>query len=191
MTEIKIEKKSPAWPWFLLVLGIIAAIWFLFLRTDDATPLNVAEKTELIDKEENNAVVNSYVDFINSNPTATDLDHEFSSEAIIKLTAAVNAMAADVDYDIKMDSKKVIKLAQDIKKDFKDTNHSDAIRQSADILNAALQNLHQAKYPTLSLEAYDVKNATLAINPDIMTLDQRDSVKLFFGKASILLDKMN
>jgi hypothetical protein len=36
MTEIKIEKKKPVWPWILLLLGIIALVYFLFFRDREA-----------------------------------------------------------------------------------------------------------------------------------------------------------
>lgn len=36
MAEIKIEKKKPVWPWILLLLGIIALVYFLFFRDREA-----------------------------------------------------------------------------------------------------------------------------------------------------------
>jgi len=43
----------------------------------------------------------------------------------------------------------------------------------------------------LSAEAADVKSAASAINPETLTLNQRDAVKPFFRKAADLLNKMN
>ena len=36
MAEIKIEKKKPVWPWILLLLGLIALVYFLFFRDREA-----------------------------------------------------------------------------------------------------------------------------------------------------------
>ncbi|OYQ37241.1 hypothetical protein CHU92_08600 [Flavobacterium cyanobacteriorum] len=45
MAEIKIEKKKPVWPWILLLLGIIALIYFLFFRDREAEQ-DVIEEVE-------------------------------------------------------------------------------------------------------------------------------------------------
>ncbi len=70
------------------------------------------------------------------------------------------------------------------------TTHADKIRSAAYVLSTSLQNM-QAKYRGLSAEAADVKSAAAAINPETLTLDQRDAVKSFFRKAADLLTKMN
>lgn len=191
MTEIKIEKKTPVWPWILLALGLLFAGWFFFVRNDKAGPLETADKTALIDLRENNIVVNAYVKFINSDTNTMSLDHTFTSEAITKLSDAVDAMATETGYDLKADVAKTKQLAYEITEDPMATTHADKIRRAADILGTYLQNIQQAKYPSLSAEATDVKNAASAINPETLTLDQRDAVKSFFRKAADLLDKMN
>jgi len=43
----------------------------------------------------------------------------------------------------------------------------------------------------LSEEVDALKNAATAINPEILTLEQRDAVKNYFAKAADILDKMN
>ncbi len=76
-------------------------------------------------------------------------------------------------------------------KDPMSTTHADKIRSAADVLSTSLQNMQQAKYPGLSAEAADVKSAAAAINPETLTLDQRDAFKSFFRKVADLLNKMN
>ena len=194
MTEIKIEKKKPVWPWILLVLGLLAAAWFFFFRNDKDEPVETADKTvpiELIDVHENNSTVAAYVTFINSDTNKMSLDHSFTSEALTKLTDAVDAMATEAGYDVKVDITRAKQYADEITQDPLVTTHADKIRSAADVLSTSLQNMQQAKYPGLSAEAADVKNAAAAINPETLTLDQRDAVKSFFRKASDLLTKMN
>jgi hypothetical protein len=52
MTEIKIEKKKPVWPWILLLLAIAALVYFLVFReTEDGDTdmeLNETESTSMI-----------------------------------------------------------------------------------------------------------------------------------------------
>jgi hypothetical protein len=191
MTEIKIEKKKPVWPWILLALGLLAAAWFFFFRNDKDEPMETSENNALIDVHENNSVVATYVTFINSDTNTMSLDHAFTSEALTKLTDAVDAMATEVGYDVKVDIAKAKQYADEITKDPLVTTHADKIKSAAEVLSTSLQNMQQAKYPGLSNEATDVKNAASAIIPETLTLDQRDAVKSFFRKAADLLNKMN
>jgi len=191
MTEIKIEKKKPVWPWVLLLFGLLAAVWFLFLRNDQTAPVETADKTALIDEHENNNIVAAYVSFINADTNTMSIDHAFTSEALTKLTDAVDAMANETGYDVKADIDKAKQYAADITKDPMSTTHTDKIRNADEVLGTALQNLQQAKYPTLSAEAADVKSAAMEIKTEILTLDQRDAVKSFFKKAADLLTEMN
>jgi len=194
MTEIKIEKKKPVWPWILLALGLLVAAfaaWFFFIRNDNAEPLATADETALIDVRENNNIVAAYVTFVDADTATMGLDHVFTNEAFTKLIDAVEAIAAESGYDVKADIAEAKQLADEITKDPMVTTHTDKIRSAADVLSTALQNIQQAKYPGLSTEAADVKSAASAINPETLTLDQRDAVKSFFRKAADLLNKMN
>ncbi|MBA3284927.1 MAG: hypothetical protein H0U27_07690 [Nitrosopumilus sp.] len=191
MTEIKIEKKKPVWPWILLVLGLLVAVWFFFFRNDKYEPVETADRTALIDTDENNNTVAAYVTFINADKNKMSIDHTYASEAITKLTDATDAMATEVGYDVKADIAKAKQYADEITKNPMSTTHADKIRSSADVLSTALQNMQQAKFPGLSTEAADVKSAAEAIDPQALTLDQRDVVKSFFSKTADLLNKMN
>ncbi len=191
MTEIKIEKKKPVWPWLLLLLGILAAAWFFFFRNDKKETMDTADNKALIDVHENNSTVAAYVTFINSDTNTMSLNHAYSSEALTKLTDAVDAMATEAGYDVRVDIAKAKQYADEVTKDPLVTTHADKIRSAADVLSTSLQNMQQAKYPGLGAEATDVKSAAAAINPETLTLDQRDVVKSFFRKAADLLNKMN
>jgi hypothetical protein len=191
MAEIKIEKKTPVWPWILLVLGLLVAAWFLFFRNDKDDLVETADKTALIDLPENNNIVTTYVTFINSDTNTMGLDHAFTSEALTKLTNAVDAKATEAGYDVKAEIAKAKQLADEITADPLVITHADKIRSAADVLSTALQNMQQAKYPALSTEGADIKSAASAIDPQKLTLDQRDTVKSFFKKAADLLSKMN
>jgi len=125
MTEIKIEKKAAIWPWLLLAIGVLAAVWFFFLRNNDVKPVEEANKISLIDVQEGNRIVASYVLFINSDTNTMRLDHTFTIEAIVKLTTAVDAMATEVNYDVKDDIAKAKQLANEITRDSFSTIHAE------------------------------------------------------------------
>ncbi len=194
MTEIKIEKKKPIWPWILgavLLIGAGVAIWFLLMGDDKNDPLTTKDETTWIDTKEDNNTVGAYITFIESDTNTMGLDHVYTHEALTKLTNAVEAMANEVDYDVKADIAKAKEYADSITKDRLETTHANKIKSAAKVLSNALLNIQQARYPSLSSEATGVKSAAAAINPDALTLDQRDAVKSFFSKAADLLHKMN
>jgi hypothetical protein len=148
-------------------------------------------ETEVNDVQNNNSVVSEYVMFIEDDPNIMGLDHEFTSEAIDKLTLAIEAKATEKNVDITTDITNAMNLSTEIKNDPTATNHGDKISTVANLLSGALGKLQQQEFPNLAMEASEVNEAVSAIDPKVLTLDQRDAVKTFFKKAADLLKKMN
>lgn len=193
MAEIKIEKKQPIWPWILAALAVLALLAYYFIDTDkeDDVAQESSETSDLSSVQENNGTVAAYVDFVKSDTNRMTLDHHYTSEALTKLRQATEAMANEADYDIQADLTEVKQYADQITNDAFETSHANSIRKAADIAARSLKNMQQAKYPSLSAEADQVSSAASAINPDVLTLDQKDQVKGFFDQAADLLAKMN
>ncbi len=204
MTEIKIEKKKLIWPWILLGIAIIVAlIYFLVFHNynDEVNEvpkapelentINNTNETDFISINENNSTVAAYVTFVEMERNSMSLDHEYTNEALLKLIQATEAMANEVEYDVQTDLEKVKKYAEMILKEPFETTHANKIRKADDILTNILQNIQDAKYPGLTNEVAELKEASEAIKPNILTLDQKNEVKTFFSKAAILLKKMN
>ncbi len=194
MAEIKIEKKKVVWPWILLALGIIALLIYLFWfrgKHEKETVATQQVATQLIDVNEDNATVAGYVSFIQADTATMNFDHTYAHQALAKLIDATKAMAGEIGFDIKGNLDKAKEYADAIIVDPIATTHADNISKAADIVSGVLQNMQQAKYPGLSTEAGEVAAAAGAIKPQTLTLDQRDDVKGFFGKAADLLQKMN
>lgn len=89
------------------------------------------------------------------------------------------------------DLQRARELADKITDDPMATTHADNIKKAVEIINAALQNLQQAKYPELGAEAKKVLAASSNINIAELTLDQKETVKTYFKDAALLLQKMN
>jgi len=200
MAEIKIMKKKSVLPWIIIVIVLLAIVvyfWSYYNSGDEIidnsqhSEMNEDKATDLIDVHENNTTVTEYINFIESNQNKMTLDHEFSSVAIHKLTAAVYAIADEVDFDIDSDLEKMENDADDITIDPHVTTHANSIRNAADNLTNALQKIQQAKYPGLSNEVNELRQSSNAINPEVLTLEQKEQVKSFFYNASHLLKKMN
>lgn len=194
MTEIKIEKKKSILPWILLALGLIAAIWFFFFRNQETQPHETELQEMTMDNnnvQDNANAVTAYVMFVNDSSANMNLDHEYTNEALIKLTNAVEAKASEINFDVSNDISKAKQLAEEITIDPLSTKHANKIRNAADILSSTLKNMQQEKYSNLIPEADAVTNAAKSIDPDVLTLDQKNAVKSFFNTAAELLNKMN
>lgn len=205
MAEIKIEQKKQIWPWVLAGLVVAAVlVYFIVFRdnnnnSNSTTVEQVTEtsyvsgtnNTNLLGVKENNSTVAAFVSFVENNNTQMSLDHEYTNEALLKLTAAINAMANEIGYDIQADLKKVKESASLIENEPFETSHANYIRNATDNATTALQNMQQAGYLGLKSEVDELKSASASINTEELTLDQKDVVKNYFAKASELLEKMN
>lgn len=197
MAEIKIEKKTPVWPWILVALAIIAVIIYFVAfhddgeNTEDRRQQTTEEAADNRQVAPNNATVAAYVSYIHDDPDQMGLDHEFTNEALLKLTNATKAMADEIGYDIQKDMDEVRTHADKITRDPYETSHANSIRNAGESLARALQNMQQEAFPGLANEANQVKNAVTAIEPEELTLDQKEDVKNFFRESADLLEKMN
>lgn len=190
MTEIKIEKKRAIWPLFLILAVVAVVLYFLFWNKKEAAP-EEPPVAALTGTEEANRTVAAFVSFVNADTNTMGLDHAYAHEALLRLTDATSAVAAQAGSNIQADLDQVKSYAAAITRDPYVTTHADTMRKAADILSGAIQNLQQAKFPALGNEATELRTAAAAINPDVLMLDQKDAVKSFFKKAADLLQKMN
>jgi hypothetical protein len=200
MAEIKIEQKKPVWPWLLVGLVVVALLlYFLVFRDNDKNTEVVTEAdditntndSDLLGVKEDNGTVAAYVSFVENNKEKMGLDHEYTNEALLKLIEATNAMAGEVGYEVQADLDKVKEYAEMITNNPFETTDADNIRKADDVLTNVLRKIQMAKYPGLTNEVAELKNASESIKPGVFTLDQKDAVKNYFAKAAALLQKMN
>jgi hypothetical protein len=206
MAEIKIEKK-PVWPWVLAALLVIGVIVFFLVRDDGtggngmAAPPQDRDRTERTDdrtardddRREDRAQVrevNEYVTYV-SEDRQMGLDHEYTSGALERLEAAVKAKADQLNYEIQADLDRIDDHVGHITDDPMETTHANHIRSAADALSTAMRNMQRQHYPALDRQAQQVEQAAANIDPNTLTLDQRDAVKGFFDRSAELLRNMN
>ncbi len=200
MAEIKIEKKKVMWPWVLLILGVTAMIIY-YLTLEDTPTRNIEKpdtdelvgtiEKDLLSVKENNIDVLAFIDFVGNEKNKMSLSHAYTSEALLKLVTAIEAISKEVDYEILADLGRVRDNAKVITQKPLVNTHADTIRNATDILTGVLQNLQQSKYPGLNNEVSELKAASESIKPEILTLNQKNEVKNYFHKAADLLQKMN
>lgn len=196
MTEIRVEKKERSiWPWLLLALLALAVILYFVFRDNDHDDMAVVTDdttttaTMQAPQQDMNAVA-SYVAFVNGDTGRMSLDHNYSSTALTRLIDAVAYKANAAGIDVQADMDKARAAAGQIKEEPYETSHANKIRDAADIISTAIQNLQQSKYPALSSEVSSLKNAAAAIKPAELTLNQKTEVQTFFDRAAAALQKM-
>lgn len=202
MTEIKIEKKKQGWVW-LLAIFFIAAVLIYFLMFRDKDNINTTEAgteevyisgtndTNLLGVKENNSTVAAFVNFIEKDTSKVRFDNAYTKEAFLKLTSATNAMAEEIDYNIQADFEMVKESVELINNEPFETSQAKNIRNAADISATALQHMQLARYPWLTEEIDELKNAATAIQPEVLAIKQKDAIINYFAVASELLNKMN
>jgi len=200
MAEIKIEKKKPIWPWLLAALVVLAVLAYLFVYNNDndgelaentQETAGLMENTNASDEYGSDPAVASYVQYVKNDPDKMGLDHNYANEALTRLMAATEAKADRIGYDATTDLGRVKEYADKIATDPFETTHANSIRKATDILTTTLQNMQRAKYPQLSSEVDELRQASADIDPDVLTLDQKQAVKAYFDKASDVLQEMN
>jgi len=202
MAEIKIVQKKQVGLWLLAVIVIAILLYYFLVFRDNSNNIATEVVTEtksvsgtnennLLGIKENNNTVATFVSFVENDSSRVGIDYAFTNEALLRLTAATNAMAGEIGYDIRADLEKLKESIVLISNEPFETSQAKNIRIAADNSVTALQNMQLAKYPWLTDEVEALKGASVSINPEKLTINQKDAVMNFFVKASDLLQKMN
>ncbi len=193
MAEIKIKKKSPIWPWVLLVLLILGLIWYFFTRDADTGVMDNETLTPVDTVAYENRNMNSSLDLYSSfiaDSAKMGIDHEYSNEALNHLIDAVDEKATMENVDLEADLEEARTKTTEITKDPSSLNHADLIKSTGKIIARALNTLQTSKFPNLSEEMAKVNSSVDDIDTNVQTLDQKDKVNNFFRSTESLLSKM-
>ncbi len=208
MAEIKIEKKSPIWPWILLLLGIIAAAYLLFFYEDHSETNNVVEnevemvqdETETNDNQDAYAVdtglnqeadksISEYRDYLATH-AEMGINHEYSHNALDHLIRATDAVAASFNVDIEADLAMAKEQAGSITDDPYEVDHADKIKKVGQTVVQALKKIQMQHFPDLQAASDELENTVSEIKPGTQTLEQKTAVKNFLNEAAELLSNM-
>ena len=214
----KKESKSIL-PWILGLLLLGLAIWGIAELVGE-DPIEGMADTEVVDDaaDRGSEIVsngNTYtlIDF--DDPAAGDrfddlyteyatytermtgemgLDHEFSHNALTQLANATVALASahgmGADLNVKEKAQMIKRKADAITKDPYATTHADDIKTAAMQISSILEQIQQAHYPGLEAATAEVTSAASEITRETLTLNQKEDVRTFFGRARVLLDAM-
>ncbi len=202
MAEIKIEKKKPVWPWILLILGILALLYFLFTQSDD-DDFETDDETEIVADDATDdrgyedtdvsqiaaSEISAYQTYINDD-AKMGIDHTYSNGALVELIDATEALAESLDVDLNADLDSARSYASTITSDPYEVDHADKIRKSGKTIVDALSTIQKQKYPNLESDVNELRNTIMGIAPEIQTLEQKTAVKDFFQQSADLLINM-
>jgi len=212
MAEIKIEKKSPIWPWILLAIALIAVVVYFVYGKEDTSVYDDDMNNEAIDTISNNDSYNdeyqstapyidstrAVVEFENSiiDSTRIGVDSSYTKTAITNL-AKVVAMKADelnVKPSIALDN---LKFLSDQSSETIDTEipkeadvYNDFQKVSKDIVTV-LESIQTENYPSLKKEVLELKQTSSKIDTNIATKEQQTTIQNFFSKAKEVVNSMN
>lgn len=212
------KNKPSIWPWILGALLLIGLVWVL-VGSDDDDEVEQVATTTAVEREpaSNNTYaetaaagpVAEFIRFANDeeryerenvantdNTTTTEgemgLNHNYTSEGIQKLSAALNALADNAAGDSNVEQKRQMfkQNADKIQQDAQSLDHANTIR--ATFVSAAdlMASIKQSSYPDSDVDAEELKKAAEEIDPKTPTLEQKDKVKGFFDKAGDAVEKM-
>lgn len=198
MAEIKIEKKAPVWPWILLVVLILAVLYFALSGDDDTDNTNNTEmiiEDSLSDENQpmiadDSSDVDAYLEYI-ADESKMGKDHNYTNNAILYLIEAVREKAEDLDVNIDADISKAESAANKITRDPNAGNHAENIKTAGSSITNAFEDLQQAKFPELSNDIKEQITAVNKIDPKVLTLEQKENIKTFFDESADLLRKMD
>lgn len=208
MADIDIERKGAAiWPWIIGAIVLALLIWALaeMLGDDDdvdapvATVVEPAGVTPAPVTDAGPAAVPAPVQqYLTTcaprEPAAMGLDHQYTSNCIQQLVAAVDAMLqepnlAGVDVQAQMQTAR--ENAQRLTASANEsTQHAAQTREALVSIGTVLSGVQDARFPNLDAQATQVEETARSVQGSGNLLDQREPVQRFFQQAGDLLSGM-
>jgi len=207
MAEIKIRKKSPIWPWILLVLIILAALWYFFIYLDTADIDDADDvddvNTEQIDDESYNSEDNTNSDAYSETDSTynTSGSNQLSSQPVTTTIADANKSMIDlidavrtkslqtkvtISNDLKAQREKLVKTTSSTS----ESSWMNTMKSSGDQIIAAMQTLQKEKYPQLTNEVTSAQNSLQMVDASKTFEDQKARIDTFIRDVVTTLNKM-
>lgn len=205
MAEIRVEEKKNTWVWWVLGLIIVGAIiWYLVGRSDDdrnqgatTTPVNQTEQTTASAAAVNNDgnAYQQYSNWVNEGKMNMDKHHEATNEGILFLADALRYTADQEgisnEIDIKNELDKMRSMADEITNDWQATDHANKIRTAFNQAANVTGMIQKKTDGNLQNDVEELKRLANNVEPNTLTLNQKENIKTFFEKADDVLNKLN
>ena len=161
---------------------------------DDAITTPVADADYDGTDVDYRANIISYRESLNDIEAEMNLEHDYSNKAIKALATSLVSLAREAgmanDLNIQQKSNKLKQQADAITDDWRETTHADKIRKAAMSSVDIIEEIQQKKYPAMNDAVKELEIAAQKIDPETLTLEQKESIKGFFQKTADVLEKM-
>ena len=214
MTEIKIEKKKPIWPWVILVLIILAAIYFFWYYNDrdyvmdeNLIPLDTVSQNDNAYRDDTNRTTDEtlytgiygtvtnehdladYFTFVD-NKENKSVDSTFYRTAFFKLITATKRQAEMENVDVSSNISSAMQNATNLTNDPAKGTKADNAKKAASDVAKALNTLIDKDPDNLSSSMKEVDSAVSGIDGSQTLESQSNNIDAFFDKSARLLQKM-
>lgn len=192
MAEIRIEKRSPIWPWIVGVLVLLVVGWMAIGALNDEEP--VVEQAALQQEGAIGtagaavpAAVQDYAAFAGeSGQPSMGREHEYTAEGIRRLSAALGAFVEQNANDTETRNRfdRFRQAADRLQQDPQSGAHAGTVR---DVFTSAVEVFESGR-----IDAGDVsrlRQTATSISADQPLLEQTDTVKQFFSQSSEALQR--
>lgn len=194
MTEIRVERKAPVWPWIAGLVVLVLVAWLAFGAFGDDEPATEqgaigrpAGEPSAVATDEAPQAVQEYVAFARgTTELSPGRDHAYTAEGIQRLRTALSAHIAQNanDPETRTRFERFSEVAERIQKDPSSDVHANVVRE---VFTSAVDVFESAK-----MEAGDVTNlrrTASSIVADQPLLDQADRVRQFFRQSADALER--
>jgi len=206
MTEIKIEKKTPIWPWILLILIILVIIAY-FVLDNDEDDVHDDTNTETIDETDDyrNDSLNSYDTIANvtydsalndfnthvKDSTRIGSDSIYTKTAFHKL-ADIVVIKANQHHLKPSESLSSLKSYNMYRSNPSDTMEvSNNWKRIGMDITRVIQSIQTEHYPSLAANVSSLKEKSDQLS-DSLTLDrQQQEIRNFIRHTRDILNSMN
>ena len=211
MAEIKIEKKSPIWPWILLILALIAIIVYFVYNNDNDMNTTYDNDTRSEARDSSSTFdagygtttpymgANSAVEeFENSvlDSSRIAVDSTYTKTAIVNLAKVVTLKADELDMEpsLALENLKFYSGQDPVSTDTEIPGKNDIYNNfktvSKDIVTV-LESIQSENYPSLEEDVKELKQTSSKIENNIATQEQQTTVQTFFAKAKEVVNNMD
>lgn len=216
MANIRIEKKNTSiLPWLLGLLALIVVAFLaveLFDNDADEDGLAVVETEEAYD----GAVTPASYDDISAEldgvgtygeeiaayeielgklDAEMGLDHDYSSAVFKQLARSLRAMSNELDLSnadqVQTTIDQLYQTADRLDENWRSPEHADMIRKTGEQVLMTVSSIQQNRFPALAAEIQELQTALYKIDPQTLTLNQKEDVKGFFRQAMLTLNAMH
>ena len=214
MTEIKIVKKKPIWPWILLILIVLGIAAYFIYNNPDLDTLNNGfddgvTNEKVMDSKSNQigadgayrtdsygGIYDEYKAFDESirDSTRIAVDSSYTKKAFSNLTKLVVKQADKNDIEDSQaleDLRDYSVLITTISKTSSNSENFKNFKTLCDKIAAVLGNIQAKSYPSMQQEAANLKQIATKISISTPMANQQTDINDFLKKSREILKSMN